>query len=101
MGVSRSNSLHFGYSEIRRFQRPVDRTSAESKMFPTETKIVKLVNNISINPSKKNIDLTEMWSRYTRRGVTFQDQSWVHLDPWVAGRNQGKAVDFDGSVGKT
>ena len=64
-------------------------------------KIIKLVNNISINPSKKNIDLTEMWSRYTRRGVTFQDQSWVHLDPWVAGRNQGKAVDFDGSVGKT
>ena len=33
-------------------------------------KIIKLVNNISINPGQKNIDLTEVWSRYTR-GVTF------------------------------
>ena len=82
----------------RRSKSDFDADSRGVTGFP---KIIKLVNNISINPSKKNIDLAEMWSRYTGRGVTFQDQSWVHLDPWVAGRNQGKAVDFDGSLGKT
>ena len=82
-------------------RRPISNFYVDSRGVKGFPKIKKLVNMIPAIPDKKIIDLTEVWSRYTR-GVTFQTQSWVHLDPWVAtGRNQGKAVDFDGSVSKT
>ena len=55
-------------------------------------KIIKLVNIISINPGQKNIDLTEMWSRYIRGGSLFRIRDGYTSIPGLLGETKEKLM---------